>query len=759
MSATPATTSGNRLAEPAVAATARAVAIAAATTASASLFLIELLAGKILLPLFGGAPSVWISCLAFFQAALVAASLHADRVIRRRGPRFQLAVQAAVFVGAAAVAPAGFALAARLGRPEAAVTLPLLVLATLAAGVGPLFFAVATLSPLYGHWRSLWPDARVAGAGSHAAYSLYAAGNAGSFAMLAAYSTLLEPLAGIGQQIDLTARLFLVVAVLTLAVGGITIRLAGPPSTAAALPVAPVGWRQWLAWAALAAVPASWLASVTTHATVEVAPIPLLWVVPLAVYLASFVVVFSALGRRLSRFQGPALLLATGLAVWLVAADCGEPVWLVLSAHLAAFGVGCLCIHGMLVDRRPAAAELSSFYLALAVGGACGGLFNAIAAPLLFDAHHEFPLAITAATGLAPAVITCRWSTRLLATCVIVGIIVGVLFAAPWLVLTRTVWLVLLVLAVAVATVTLAGGERALALCGLMLGTFFVGETSRQVLSRERTFFGVLRVCASPNGPSRVLMHGGIRHGIQLLTDDPERRRIPLAYYSEAGPLGSVFAGLDAQGRRSQVGVAGLGIGTLASYARPGDDFVFYEIDPAVARIAADTRWFTFLSDCRGAVRVVVDDARRALEREPDSSLDLLVIDAFTGDSVPTHLLTREAFAIYGRKLRADGALAFHVSNKYLDFVPVVEAVAAAGGWMGLYARDDDVGAEAARLPSEWIVLSRTLDTVQAIYSRPTSDRWTWRLCTESPTAVPWTDDRTAVIEALWHRRRLPEAF
>ncbi len=719
----------------------------------------ELLAGKVLLPLFGGAPSVWISCLAFFQAALVAASLHADRLIRRRGPRFQLAVQAAVFATAAAAAPAGLALAAHWARPEAAVPLTLLVLATLAAGVGPVFFAVATLSPLYGHWRSLWPDARAAGAGSHAAYGLYAAGNAGSFAMLATYSTLLEPLAGISQQIDLAARLFLAVALLTLAVGGVTIRFTGQPSTAAALPETAVGWRQWLAWAALAAVPASWLASVTTYATVEVAPIPLLWVVPLAVYLASFVLVFSALGRRLSRFQGPALLVATGLAAWLVAADCSGPVGLVLSAHLAAFGVGCLCIHGILLDRRPATAELSSFYLALAVGGACGGLFNAIAAPLVFDAHHEFPLAIAAAAGLAPAVITCRWSTRLLAACAIVATLVGVLAAAPWIVLPRTGWLVLLALAVTVATVTLADGERALALCGLMLGTFFVGETAHQVLSRERTFFGVLRVCASPNGPSHVLMHGGIRHGIQLLADDPERRRIPLAYYNEAGPLGSVFAGLDALGRRGRVGVAGLGIGTLASYARPGDDFVFYEIDPAVARVAADTRWFTFLADCQGTARVVVDDARRALEREPDSSLDLLVIDAFTGDSVPTHLLTREAFVIYSRKLRPGGALALHVSNKYLDFVPVVEAVAAAGGWMGVYARDVDVGPEAARLPSEWIALSRALDTVQAIYSRPTSDRWTWRLCTESPTAVPWTDDRTAVIEALWHRRRLPEAL
>ena len=729
------------------------IAIAAAATASAGLFFLELLAGKILLPLFGGAPGVWISCLAFFQAALVVAALHADRLVRRRGPRFQLAVQAAVFAAAAVATPAGLAVAAHWARPEGAVPLPLLVLATLTAGVGPVFFAIATLSPLFGHWRSLWPD----GASSRAAYGLYAAGNAGSFAMLAAYPTLLEPRAGISQQIDLAARLFGVVALLAMTVGGLTIRLAGR-GRAVAEPAGTCGWRTWLGWAALAAIPASWLASVTTHTTVEVAPIPLLWVVPLAVYLASFVVVFSAAGRRLRRYEGLALLAATCLATWLVAADCDQPAGLVLTAHLTTFGVACVCIHGMLVDRRPAAAALSSFYLALAVGGACGGLFNAVVAPLVFDAHHEFPLVIAAAAGLAPAIFRWPWAARLAAVATVAAILGGVLAAAPWLPLSRAGWLAAVAAAVAVTAAALSGRERALALAALVLGLFFVGEAARQVLHRERTFFGVLRVCASDNGPSHVLMHGGIRHGVQLLAADPDRRRIPLAYYNEAGPLGSVFAGLDTRGRRSRVAVAGLGVGTLAAYARPGDEFVFFEIDPQVVRIAGDTRWFSFLADCRGATRVVVDDARRALDREPDGSLDLLVIDAFTGDSVPTHLLTREAFALYGRKLHADGVLALHVSNKYLDFVPVVEAVAAAGGWIGVYARDVDVGADAARIPSEWMALSRSLDTIKEVYARPTSDRWQWRPCAEAPAAAPWTDDRTAVIEALWHRRNLGTA-
>ncbi len=732
-----------------------AVAIAAAAAGSAALFLLELVAGKILLPRFGGAPGVWVSCLAFFQVALVAATLYADRLIRLRRPRLQLAMQAGVFACAAVVAPLGLVVALSLAGPESPLPLAMLVVVVLALGAGPVFFAVATLAPIFGHWRSLWPDiASDQGTGGQAAYGLYAAGNAGSFAILAAYPTLIEPLAGIEQQVAAVSRLFLAVAVLMLVVGGFTVFFARGN---VALPPVPIAsshgtWKEWLTWALFAAVPASWLASVTTHATVEVAPIPLLWVVPLAVYLASFVVVFSSFGRRLKRYEGVALLVTSAVAIWMVAADTTEPAMVVLAFHIIAFAIACVCIHGLLVDRRPPPERISSFYLAMAVGGACGGLFNALVAPAIFDAHHEFPLAIAAAAGLAPAAMRLRSPMRLGAIAMIVVLVGGVLGLSYVVLLNRWIWLAVLVAAVAVPALAAAGIERTALFFALALATFFVDEATGRVVFRERTFFGVLRVRDSSNGPSRILMHGGIRHGVQLVSDDPDRRRIPLAYYADAGPLGSIFRGLDRVGRRGRVGVAGLGIGTVASYARPGDEYVFFEIDPAVARIAEDTRWFTFLADCKGRTRVVVNDARRALEHEADGSLDLLVIDAFTGDSVPTHLLTLEAFALYGKKLHPEGVLALHVSNKYLDFVPVVEAIAADGGWMGVYARDLDVDSEAARIPSEWMALSLSLDPIKAIYANPTSDRWRWQPMRETTSTAPWTDDRTAVIEALLSR-------
>jgi hypothetical protein len=727
------------------------LSVIAAFVASSCLFVIELFAGKQLLPRFGGAPGAWITCLAFFQLALVAAYCHADRLIRRWSPGGQVGLQAMLFVAAAIVAPLGLGAGLTQGV-QGRLPLPLVVLLMLAASIGPAFFAVATLAPLLGHWRSRWGRTAASGeAAADRAYGLYAAGNAGSFAALVAYPLVIEPVAGLTSQAELAGRLYAVVALLAVACGWFAAsRSRGGVGIAPRAPARPVGWPAWLRWAALAAVPASWLSGLTTHATVEVAPIPLLWVVPLAVYLASFVVVFTPGGRRLRSVERPAVMAAVGIAAWLLAGNVEQPTWPVLIAHLAVFFVVCVGLHGVLVDERPPADRLSSMYLAMAVGGACGGLFNALVAPAVFDAHHEFPLALALAAALLPAPADAapnprRW--RFVAGPAVV--VAAMAMLAPWLAAPRWAWLAALAVLLAVALVALRRTERGVVVAAVLIGTFFMGETFQHVIHRSRTFFGVLRVCDAANGPSRTLVHGGITHGVQLVSDDPERRRIPLSYYAEAGPLGSVFRGLESVRPIRRVGVAGLGVGTVAAYAEPGQEFVFFEIDPEVVRIARNPDWFTFLADCRGDVRVVVDDARLALSREPDAGLDLLVVDAFTGDSVPTHLLTREAVALYGRVLAADGVIALHVSNKYLDFVPVVERLAADGGWMALRGLDADVPAEFARSPSEWMVLGRSRDVIKAIYAAPTSDRWQWQPCAEEPSGRPWTDDHTAVAEAL----------
>ncbi len=693
------------------------LALAAAGCGSAAVFLAELLAGKMLLPHFGGSPATWIVCLAFFQVTLVAAYAFANVLAIQVRPGWQTAVQATLF-GAAIIA-----MLAGMGGPTAGrfddvgmSRFPgLAVAAELATLIGLPFFAVASLGPLLAHWRCHWGNAGAGREPAHdglAAYRLSVAGNAGSAAVLLAYPFLIETLAGVGQQKELLLRLVCASGGLALACGWYAARARRldapqPAGTWASAGPAdgqrsePLSWRRRAQWMLWAAIPASWLAGVTAHATVEVAPIPLLWILPLAAYLASLAIVFAPGGRRWSRFD-PWLLAGSVLVpIGLVAADMTTPAWIVMPLHMLAFFGGCLAIHGMLFDDRPGLRDLTAFYLAMAIGGACGGLFNAVVAPLVFNARHEFPLALLAAAWLLPPPKN-------------------------------------------------AGGRvvPSLMLAGILAGGAIWADSRDGVIHRTRTFFGVLTVAEEGNGPSRNLQHGDIIHGVQLVSDDPARQLLPLTYYHEAGPLGSIVAACRATGAFDRVGIAGLGIGTIAAYGEPGEEFTFFEIDPAVVRIAEDTRWFTFLAESRAETRIVVDDARLALAREPDASFDLLVIDAFTGDSVPTHLLTREALALYDRKLRPGGCVALHISNRYLNFAPAVAALAADGRWLALVGRDTRVPPDYARTPSTWAVLGRDERRMATIAANPTSELYEWQPLRGDP-ARAWTDDRSALSEAL----------
>jgi hypothetical protein len=703
------------------------VALAAAGCGSAAVFLAELVAGKMLLPHFGGSPATWIACLAFFQVALVAAYAFANVLAVRAKPGRQMLVQATLFVAAivAMLASTGGPTAGRFASVGAARFPGLAVAAELATLVGLPFFAVASLGPLLAHWRCYWGGAKPRRDGSApdgpaadglAAYRLSVAGNAGSAAVLLAYPFVIETLAGVGQQRELLLRLVCVSGGLALACGWYAARARGmespqPAGTAASAapaaraPAEPLPWRRYGRWMLWAAIPASWLAGVTAHATVEVAPVPLLWILPLAAYLASLAIVFAPGGRRWARFDPWLLAVSVLVPIGLLAADMTTPARIVMPLQMLAFFGGCLAIHGMLFEDRPGPRHLTGFYLAMAIGGACGGLFNAVIAPLVFNARHEFPLALLAAAWLLPPL-------RIPGGRVVPSFVPCVVLAA----------------------ILAAGAFRA----DSQIGT----------VHRTRTFFGVLTVCEEANGPSRNLQHGDVVHGVQLVSDDPARRLMPLTYYHEAGPLGSIIAACRATGPVDRVGIAGLGIGTIAAYGEPGEEFTFFEIDPAVVRIAEDTRWFTFLEESRATTRIVVGDARLELAREPDASFDLLVIDAFTGDSVPTHLLTREALAVYDRKLRPSGCLAIHISNRYLNFAPAIAALAAAGRWPALLAWDLQVPGDYARTPSAWAVLSRDEQRMATIAANPTSDLYAWQPLRGDPTRA-WTDDRSALSEVL----------
>jgi hypothetical protein len=680
---------------------------------AALLFLIQPMVGKMLLPKFGGVPAVWNTCLVFFQAALLAGYGYAHASAAWLGVRRQAAVQVVLLLLPLFVLPVR--VAAEWAPPaDAYPVVPLLGLLLVSAGLP--FFVVATSAPLLQRWfaatgQGRWRDP----------YFLYAASNAGSLLALVAYPVLIEPSLSLRQQTWLWAGAYGLLLALTGACAVLVWR-GGTPSvpaeeaaTAGSAPATPTEVRGvWprLRWVVLAFVPSSLLLGVTTYLTTEIAPIPLLWVAPLVLYLLTFILAFSRLPPAFHRAVSLALPVVLLFQVFVAPAHV-TVVWRSVAVHLLTFFVAALACHGELARRRPPVAWLTEFYLWLSLGGVLGGLFNALLAPALFRSVVEYPLALVLAALLVPPLWPARepagrWLNR----------------GLPWL------------LAATVAA-----------------GLFGRGDTAGDrglLLHQERTFFSILQVRRGTAGRTHELAHGNVRHGLQVRSDDPRQRRLPLLYFFPTGPIGQVFQALRGPRAPERVAVIGLGAGTLASYGEKGQEFTFFEIDPAVERIARDPRYFTYLADAeaRGVrVRTVLGDARLSLAREPGGRYGLLVVDAFTGDSIPTHLLTAEAVRLYLERLTDDGLLAFHITNDYLDLGPVLGDEAHAAGLVGLIQDDADLSAEEARrgkAPSTWVVLARD---PAAFGPLPASGRW--KPLRGRPGARAWTDDYSNVLGTL----------
>jgi hypothetical protein len=735
---------------------------------AALLFVVQPMAGKVLLPLAGGTPAVWNTCLVFFQAALLLGYLYAHR-LTTAPPRRQVGLHLAVAgLGIAAVV---------LLRPDPDWVpedsdYPVLGLAAfLAALVGVPFFVLSTTAPLLQRWFAATGHRSAADP-----YFLYAASNAGSLLGLIGYPFLVEPNLSLGEQRAAWAVGFAafvgLMAACGVAVGSVGARSVSEgqdadPSLTLRAPTDTPSRLRVLKWVALAALPSSLLMGVTTHLTTDVAPVPLLWVVPLALYLLSFVVVF-ARWPEAARFAigrvAPALLIFLVVAL-LTAAT--EPIALVAGVHLAAFfGIALLC-HGELAHDRPAREHLTTFYLAMSAGGVLGGLFNALVAPVVFSRLGlvEYPLAVVLAGLVRPVRGGSLAPLRIQTWDVMLVLAFGA--AAAALVLTvplfvpmptdpdspdaLTVRLVrggLMFGLPAVAAFALVRNPVRFALCLAVLlfaGRLDLGPHGETLLV-ERNFFGTLRVTRSADGKFTRLVHGTTQHGAQR-TDEPGPPR-PLMYYHQNGPVGRLFAKLPPE-RKRRVAVVGLGCGAMAAYAEPGQEWAFYEIDPAVVRIAEDPAYFTFLKDCKVTPRVVLGDARRQLAKEPDGSFDLIALDAFSSDAIPVHLLTQEAFALYVRKLAPGGVLAFHLSNRYLDLPPLVARFGAAHD-RPFFAKVDrdmpsDRDREDGKFPSGWAVLARTPADLGPAAKDPH-----WQAEPPRPGPV-WRDDFSNLL-AVWKK-------
>jgi len=594
------------------------------------LFEVQPMIGKTILPWFGGSASVWSTCLLFFQAALLVGYLYAHWSTRYLKPRRQAMLHLTLMAASIALLPI---LPSPGWKPEHAGDPSGRILLLLAATIGLPYILLSTTTPLLQAWY-------VAARPGTVPYRLFALSNFGSLLALVSYPLLVEPLAGTQLQAYGWSAIYALFVVLCGAVawkafGGISRHDAVAETSLRTLEPR---WEMKLLWIALAACASALLLAITTHMTMNVAPIPLLWVATLGIYLASFIICFEREKVYHRAVFLPLLVGALGSAAYALYYNKGNlTIKWSIPVFLAALFFCCMACHGELVRLKPDPRHLTGFYLMVAVGGALGGLFVAVGAPHLFHTYAEMPLALC----ICPVLV-----------CAVLWISPGVWQHKPWLVIVR----------IAMVVFTVA------------LGAYLVYQKHLDDQRFEisvRNYYGVLRVYDLPETAdqtgSRKLIHGTITHGIQLTSVG--ERRTPTSYY---GPKSGVGRAIRYFEQRSPIRLAmiGLGAGVTAAYGRPGDFFRFYEINPLDLDIAST--WFTFLRDCPADHSVLMGDARLTLERQPSQQYDVLAVDAFTSDAIPVHLLTREAVILYFRHLKPAGILAVHVSNRYLDLAPIV---------------------------------------------------------------------------------------
>jgi hypothetical protein len=506
-----------------------------------------------------------------------------------------------------------------------------------------------------------------------------------------------------------------------------------------------------LRWVALAFIPSSLVLAVTTYLTTDIAAVPMLWVLPLALYLLTFVLVFGSRAAVSPRPPVRVFSIVLLPIVLLIRLNLNLPAVIQVPAHLLVFFLAAMVCHRELWRRRPGTAHLTEFYVWLSLGGVLGGLFTALAAPVMFTSILEYPLLLVLACLVRPASLTTGMRQRLLDVAVPTGVGVGILLGCQTFGYRNNVMMVFIVVLLAVLVVF--GSRRrpwrfALGVAAVLISLQLYTPGSANVIYRGRSFFGAFRVLQDDTRHERLFIHGATVHGGQSL--EPGRRAEPLAYFTRSSPIGQVFEAFSGDRAKSHVGIIGLGVGTLAAYGESPQRWTFFEIDPAVERLARDAHYFTYLADTRANVHVVLGDARISLRAEPAGEFGLLVLDAFSGDSVPVHLVTREALRLYLEKVDEHGILLFHVSNRYLDLRPVLDALAKDANLVALteddlVVSDSDLGG--GKLPSRWVAMARCAEDLGQIARDPR-----WRpLSTDKPLSV-WTDDFSNLFALLtWH--------
>lgn len=727
----------------------RAVFFATIITGSFLLFLVQPMVARLALPLVGGAPSVWNSAMLSYQTLLLGGYGYALWLSSQPLKR-----QAIIHIGLLLVAVLTLPITLREWVPTQqgleALFIPLLLLVS----IGPVFGLVSAQAPLMQRWYVADPKAGEP-------WWLYSISNFGSLTGLLAYPLLVEPLMSTSAQVWAWSVGYCVLIVLVCLAAWTRRHVAVAP--VAPLPDSqdetspPIPRARIAMWLVLAAVPSGLMLSTTTHLTTDIVAMPLLWVIPLALYLLSFMVAFASRQAlaQLLLIATPVIMLLSGRVM--MSSTQQASIFLLVLTLILFFAI-CTALHSRLFSLRPHHSELTKYYFIMSLGGVLGGAFTALVAPLVFSWTWEHPLLLVTAALLIPLPVLFDWPARF-------GIAPARAFR--WAIVLAALGLILAfgplsnairddqsALAAATLIAIILIGIACMAwralfvvlMCGLMLaqgGFDTIASMARS--DTQRSYFGVYRIRDDAAGKTRYLLHGTTIHGVQSL--DPSERRTPLSYYGAKSGAGLVLAQTEAMfGQNARVGVVGLGGGTLACYGRPGQSWTFFEIDPVVWNYSRDAA-FTFLRDCTPDAKVVIGDARLELAKLPKAGFDVLAVDAFSSDSIPLHLLTDEAIGIYMGSLAEDGVLLIHISNSFMKLEPAISALAKKRGLSALQLFDDPPNG-AKTIASDWIVLARDDATLEKLRAKMGDKRWEPLMQPQGPA---WTDDHASVLPyILW---------
>ncbi len=723
------------------------------------LFMMQPLFTRMAVPLLGGAPSVWNIALVFFQFLLLFGYLYAHG-LQRFAVRTQIIIHLCVLLIAALTLPLD--IPSWYAAPTS--TSPTLwLIGLLGVAVGLPFFALSAQAPLMQRWFSHSDDPQ-----AHDPYFLYAASNIGSMVGLLGYPLFMEPMFGVTLQNMLWAGGFIILILLVASAARVTWR-AAPPQVLAETVSPPLAATVQLQWIALAAVPSGLLVAVSNILTTDIGSMPLLWVLPLALYLLSFVFAFGAkdiLPVYRMHFLTTITIIMAGIFAYL---SISGNLWLTLISLLLPFFIVATACHGRLVQQRPPSSQMTRFYVLMSLGGALGGSFSSLLAPVIFNWIYEYPLLIAAAaallavpaTGVAKGRLIAdvlsghryRWAGHIIIIAGTLGLSIAI--AVQLLVINATpnpptsdAILVSVAIAVVAALCYLSRTmalrfAATVAAAGLIFGGAARLFDWRKTSFQDRSFFGVSTVRTIDDATVMTLAHGTTVHGAQSLL--PEFKRQPQTYYLSGSGIGQVMQGLSF----NNIGLVGLGTGALSCYVRPGQSLTYFEIDPLIISIARNPALFSYVSDCSPEAKFIIGDARLQLEQNQAGKLfDLLVIDAFSSDAIPLHLMTKEAFAIYQKSLAPRGLLMVHISNRYFDLEPVVAQLASnAGLETAIFKYQMSKKSQRGRMEtgSSWIALARTNDQIAGI--KALHPGWT-PLATKSSQRL-WTDDFSNPLAAL----------